>query len=296
VPSETQLPPLTTLRIFEAAARHQSFLLAAGELNITPGAVSKQVKQLELSLGQPLFERNHRQVRLTKAGQIFFKGISQAFEDIRAVTKAVAIRPDGERLVLWCAPWFLRAWLLPRLERFRSSSPKIQLDVLTGDSSDAISPRADIAIRLGSGDWPRVKSEMLISQEITAVCTPRYLKREKIGAPYSFSDFVVLDSANTPDHLHLWKEAAGFQQVDPKERIVFLSSESAFAAAQSDHGIALVHPRFIEKELATGDLVRPWGITTRTNKHYYLTRNENFRLPPAAAAFRKWLLDEFKRT
>lgn len=285
---------MATLRIFEAAARRQSFLLAAGELNITPGAVSKQVKQLELFLGQPLFERHHREVRLTEAGKTYLKGISQAFEDIRAVTNTVSSKPGRGHLALWCAPWFLKAWLLPRLDRFRSILPDIQLDVLTGESSDAIAPRADIAIRLGLGHWPRVKSERLIPQEITAICTPRYLERAGISAPYSFDRFVILDSANTPHHFEIWRSAAGFQQIDPQERIVFQSNEAAFSAAQSGHGLALVNSHFIKPNLAAGELVRPWDVTARTDKSYYLTYNEQFALPPAAATFRKWLLREFR--
>jgi len=289
------LPPLPTLRIFEVASRRQSFLLAARELNLTPGAVSKQIRRLEEHLGQPLFERLHREVRLTPAGRTYARSIGQMFEDLLAATAEMTITPTADRLVIWCAPWFLKAWLLPRLDRFRLRRPELQLDLRTGESSDAVDPKADIAIRLGLGTWPRVRSELLIPQEITAVCTPAYLEREGLIPPFSFQDFVVLDSANTPHHLELWKREGEMAEAVPRERIVFQSNETAFAAAMSDHGLALVNPHFVEAELADGRLIRPWPATTRTDRSYWLTRRDRFALPPGAAAFRNWILAEFRR-
>jgi len=289
------LPPLPALRIFEAASRRQSFLLAARELNLTPGAVSKQIRQLEEHLGLPLFERLHREVRLTAAGAIYARAIGQMFEDLRAATAEVMVSPAADKLVVWCAPWFLKAWLLPRLERFRALRPGLQMDLRTGESSDAIDPKADIAIRLGLGTWARMRSEFLIPQEIAAVCTPAYLRREGLSQPFAFGDFVVLDSANTPHHLELWKQAAGMAGVEPRERIVFQSNETAFAAALTDHGLALVNPYFVEAELANGRLVCPWPARTRTDRSYWLTWRDRFSLPPAASAFRRWILAEFRR-
>jgi len=294
VATEKDIPPLGTLRVFEAAARHKSFLLAAGELNVTPSAVSKQVKQLELFLGTPLFERRHREIELTKAGAQYFEGISQVVLDIRALTSALASKTDRDHLTLWCSPWFLKSWLLPRLDRFRAISPNIQFDMLTGESSQRISPQADIAIRLGNGRWPSVKSEALTAQEVTAVCTPQYLEISGLRAPFRFDEFVILDSANTPHHFELWKAAAGFEDRNPRERIVFQSNETAFAAALRHHGLALVNPRFVEAELSRGELIRPWDVIVETGKKYFLTYNKRYSLLPAARLFRSWILDEFK--
>ncbi|MBS7707755.1 LysR substrate-binding domain-containing protein [Chelatococcus asaccharovorans] len=288
------LPPLPTLRIFEAAARRQSFLLAAGELHLTPGAVSKQIRQLELHLGQPLFERLHRQVRLTPAGHAYGLAIGRIFDDLRTATAQASAAPAPDTLVLWCAPWFLKAWLLPRLDGFRSLYPGVQLDIRTGDSSDTIDPQAVIAIRLGLGTWPRMRHELLVAQEIAAVCTPGYLRRKGLIPPLRFGDIVVLDSANTPHHLDLWKQAAGLERETPRERILFQSNETAFAAALSDHGLALVNPHFVAKQLAEGRLICPWRAVTKTDRNYWLTWAKGFDLPPVARTFRKWLLREFR--
>lgn len=293
MPSERQLPPLSTLRIFEVAARRQSFLLAGAELNLTPGAVSKQIKQLEVWLGQSLFERRHRKVQLTEAGAIYFDGINQVFTDIATITNRVMVRSDKERLVLWCPPWFLRAWLMPRLAGFRLLAPNIQLDVLMGKSDDVISPRADIAIQVGSGKWPGTKSDFLMHQEMTAVCTRQYLSRENLSMPYDFREFILLDSANVP-HTAIWKRAAGLEGVAPKECISFPSNETSFAAALNGHGLAMVNFRFVEKQVVSGDLVRPWDINARTNKSYYLNIKEKFAPTHAAIRFRNWLLKEIE--
>lgn len=289
------LPPLSTLRIFEAAARRESFQMAAAELNLTASAVSKQIRQLEDQLGQPLFERLHREVRLTAAGRRYAEAVLQVFRDLAAATDEVRRERPRDALVLWCATWFLRAWLLPRLERFRERHPNVALTLHTGNNGDAIAPTVDISVRVGDGKWPRTQAQMLMPQEVTAVCSPAYMAQHRIAEPYRFSDFVVLDSANTPHHLEMWKMAVGLAGQAPRETLVFQSNETAFAAAQSDHGIALANPRFVAEQLALGTLVQPWPVTALTGRAYWLCWHDRYDLPPAARAFRSWILKESRR-
>ncbi len=172
-----RLPPLNALRSYEAAARHLSFTKAAGELGVTPAAVSHQVKMLEDYIGVALFERINRQLVLTSAGEACLPCIQTAFEGLAAAVGTISVAGRSGVLSVSVAPSFAGKWLLPRLERFKIEHPDIDVRV---DASmklvDFASGEVDLAIRYGAGRYSGLVAERLISEAVTPVCSPKLLE------------------------------------------------------------------------------------------------------------------------
>jgi LysR family glycine cleavage system transcriptional activator len=173
----TRLPPLNALRAFEAAARHLSFNAAAEELNVTPAAISHQIKALEADLGVKLFRRLNRAVRLTDAGQACVPGLRDGFERI---AEAVARARQGDSvglLTVTASPAVASKWLVPRLERFRARHPAIDLRI---DASmrlvDLVREDVHVGLRYGAGKYPGLHTEQLVRSEVFPVCSPDLLK------------------------------------------------------------------------------------------------------------------------
>ena len=147
-----RLPPLNAMRAFEAAARHLSFTHAAGELHVTPAAVSHQVKALEEWLGLPLFRRRNREVVLTEAGLTYYPGLRDGFDRLAGATERVTARDETGELRVTTLPSFAAKWLVPRLYRLRAAHPEI--DVLLSTSDHLVDfgiEKMDIALRYGTG-------------------------------------------------------------------------------------------------------------------------------------------------
>ncbi len=148
-----KLPPLNALRAFEAAARHLSISKAADELNVTPAAVSHQVKALESFLGIILFRRLNRALMLTDAGQTILPGLRDGFDHLALAIDKLAAMRHGDVLSISTSPSFAAKWLVPRLDRFRAGHPQLELRI---DATDRVVDldrgEADIAIRYGAGD------------------------------------------------------------------------------------------------------------------------------------------------
>src|SRR4051794_36642926 len=172
-----RLPPLNSLRAFEAAARHLSFAEAAAELHVTPAAISHQIKALEADLGVKLFRRFNRAVRLTDAGQACLPGLRDGFERI---AEAVARARQGDSvgvLTVTASPAIAAKWLVPRLERFRERHPSIDLRI---DASmrlvDFTREDVHVGLRYGGGKYPGLHTELLLRSEVFPVCAPALLK------------------------------------------------------------------------------------------------------------------------
>src|SRR3954453_21756584 len=173
------LPPLSSLRCFEAVARQLSFSKAAEELHVTPGAVSQQIRSLEELLGTRLFDRTRRSVALTDAATRMLPDIQAGLEMLsRAVRSKTTL--FGERtLTISVAPSFSSKWLLPRLASFYEQHPDIDLRIsATVGLADFKRDRVDLAIRLGHGSYPGLPAEPLFAESLTPLCSPELLKRK----------------------------------------------------------------------------------------------------------------------
>ncbi len=170
-----RLPPLTALRAFEAAARHLSFAKAADELNVTPAALSFQIKSLEEHLGQPLFLRLNRAVKLTEAGRVLAPGTTEGFQTLTSAWRSTRRLQDDTTLNVTAGPAFTAKWLAPRLYDFARENPEIDLRFsATLRIMDFVLDEVDIAIRFGlhDKDDPNLWTKPLAREWVTPVMTP----------------------------------------------------------------------------------------------------------------------------
>ena len=176
-----RFPPLNSLRAFEAAGRCQSFTLAAEELHVTPGAVSRQIKALEEKLGVSLFARNNREVRLTPDSKQYLDSLTEAFRRIDKSTSDLLDSRREKPLRIMCSMIVAARWLFPRLPRFLALHPNRHVSLttaLTPATSPIDTDVTDLVIRLGTGDWPsHIRSHLLLPSEQIVVCSPKLLER-----------------------------------------------------------------------------------------------------------------------
>jgi len=288
-----QLPPLSMLRAFEAAARHESFGQAAEELSVTHSAISHQVRGLEAWFDQPLFERSARKVTLTVTGAALAASTTRAFE-IMADAVAAVRPPDADRPVLVSVePAFAARWLVLRLDRFYAKHPDVRLHlVATPDFVKFDNDGVDLAIRYGRGDWPDVTSEKILNAAAFPVLSPNLLaKGHALNTPADLAHYQLIHEEDTSDWTG-WLAAAGALQVDPNRGPIFDDAHLTLEAASSGQGVALADEALAAAALADGRLVRPFSLTLEIATGYYVVQPAKIPLRPEAEAFHQWLLAE----
>jgi LysR family glycine cleavage system transcriptional activator len=294
-----RLPPLNALRAFEAAARHLSFNAAAEELNVTPAAISHQIKALEADLGVKLFKRLNRAVRLTDAGQACLPGLRDGFERI---AEAVARARQGDSvgvLTVTSSPAVAAKWLVPRLERFRNRHPAIDLRI---DASmrlvDFVREDVHVGLRYGGGNYPGLHTELLLRSEVFPVCAPTLLKGktplrkpEDIRHHTLIHDETMSYDPSGPDWA-MWLRAAGVTDIDTSHGLRFNQAALALDAAMNGRGVALARDVFAAEDLAAGKLVRPFGKAMPVDFAIYVVIPPALVTAPKVKAFRDWLFEE----
>ena len=283
-----RLPPLNALRAFEAAARHLSFSAAAAELHVTPAAISHQIKALEDDLGVKLFRRLNREVQLTDAGQACLPGLRDGFDRI---TEAVglALRQDaGGILTVSSSPGVAAKFLVPRVEKFRTLYPEIDMRV---DASmhlvDFARENVHVALRYGRGNYPGLSVKLLMQSEVMPVCAPSLLRgphplREPRDLRHHMliHDETLAQDPSCPDWA-MWLRAAGVEGVDSHRGLRFNQIALALDAAIAGRGVVLARNVFAADDLAAGRLVRLFDAATPADFAVYVVT------PPASAALPK---------
>jgi LysR family glycine cleavage system transcriptional activator len=284
--------PLTALRSFEAAGRLGSFTLAAEELLVSQAAVSRQVKELEISIGNALFERRHRGVRLTAAGHTLLEVLSRAFDAMDASLSELRGRRGGGVLEISAEPSFATGWLVPHLDDFRDSHPDI--DVTIDSDMRLIEFReneAEIAIRHGmdAKAWPRIQAVLLVNVEMVPVMAPTLLAdAPTLRTPADLLAHPLLHEENR-SVWQRWFTAAGLPDVPLSRAQIFTEGNLVLQAALRGHGVALVDRFLATEDLAAGRLVQPFDLSVPHGGYWLVARDFN-RLSPEAQAFRTWLL------
>jgi len=292
------LPPLNALRAFEAAARHLRFTKAAEGLNVTPGAVSHQVKALEEILNVPLFHRLTRSLRLTVAGQAALPTLIQGFDKLSQGVEQIRAHCDSGVLTISVSPSFGAMWLMPRLERFRSLHPDIEIRIDGTDRLvDLTRDSADVAIRFGPGGYSGVRVDHLLTPVNTPVCSPALLEGENpLREPDDLRHHTLLhiDWSDAETSWRMWLLAAGLHDIEPTRGPHFNLENMAVQAARDGQGVALVADVLVADDIAAGRLVHPFdpGISTPFNFRYYLLSTKDGAEQPKIAAFRNWVLAE----
>lgn len=288
-----KLPPLNSLRSFEAAARHGSFTRAAGELHVTQAAVSQQVRQLEEYLGSPLFERQPRGIALTERGRRYFLRVSASLEEISRATESASLRHE-QTLVVTTMGSFASGWLLPRLPRFHQRHPRIVVRLeMTGTLVDLHLSDVDAAIRYGQGRWPGLRTELLLRDSVFPVCTPELAASldpdDVLG---SIARVPLLYDFEDNEDWSMWLAAAGHPGERPRLDASFADSAVLVRAALQGQGLALARSELTRDELESGRLVRPFDAEVPCVYSYYLVYPEAIRTDPTFQRFREWLLEE----
>ncbi len=292
------LPPLGTLRVFEAAARHLSFQQAAEELHVTPSAVSHQIKALEDFLGKPLFTRAKRRVTLTPEGRKYLLPIQQALDDIRAATARFRETQDSRLLTISVAPSLASGWLVPRLSVFQMKHPDIEVRITT--STQTVDLRKaldiDIGIRFGDGQWPGLRAHRLLDMQLVPVCSPELLEQHgPIKKPSDLAGLTLLHALPRLGDWRSWFASAGARDVDPDRGPKFQDTPLAINAAVNGLGVAIADRQLVQAELDSGRLVAPFDITVPSTIGYYLVYRNNQHNDPRIKAFRDWALSEVRR-
>ena len=289
-----RLPSLNGLRAFEAAARHLSFTLAATELNVTQTAVSHQIRRLEQELGIKLFVRRNRTIALTTEAQEYLPRIRAAFNDLRLATDRLLRKDDDHVLTVSTLASLAAKWLLPRLSAFQEAHPGIDVRITTSTNLvDFQRDNVDAAIRYGRGQWPGLRADWLLADELFPVCSPALLQGNKpLQCPEDLKEHVLLHTSNfNSDDWRLWLWAAGLPADFSKQPgvtfdMIFMTVQAAIDGV----GVAMGRTAYVQEDIARGRLVVPFKITLPVDAGFYLVSPAGRTDPPKLSAFRQWLL------
>lgn len=300
--------PLDLLRGFEAAARHLSFTRAAEELFLTQSAISRQVQGLEAALGVLLFQRRHRALLLTDAGQMLQQVAARVLRELRETVEAITTTPGGMVTVTTMVT-FASLWLVPRLAKFRQVHPEIDVRIAANnDVLDLERDRIDVAIRYAAPDRVPAGAVQLFDEEVVPVCAPALLrdKARPLREPADLARHVLLhDDPGGPRwpalpylQWDVWLQAMGLPDLQPAGSLHFSHYDQLIQAAASGEGVALGRLPLLSRQIREGRLVTPFEKARGRGRGTVSTRGY-FMLATAAAAgraevkhFMEWLLAE----
>jgi len=279
--------PLNALRAFAASARHLNFTKAAGELCVTQGAVSHQVRSLEARLGVKLFTRLPRGLAMTDEGAALLPGLTQSFDRIGQLLEQIQGGLARQPLTVGAVTTFAVGWLLPRLADFEAEHPHIELRVRThNNKADMLAEGLDCSIHFGDGAWPGAEATKICEAQLSPLCSPRLA--HGIRQPSDLARLPLLRSYRA-DEWPRWFAAAGLEE-PPIRQAIFDSSLAMIEAAERSLGVALAPPRMFSFELERGRLVQPLPISIDAGA-YFLLRPRTRRSSETHDAFLTWCID-----
>ncbi len=286
-----RLPPLNSLKCFEAAGRLLSFTSAARELNVTQAAISHQIKVIEEFLGLSLFDRYPRRLALTEQGKALLPEVIEAFDRVSAAIGTLSKEKYSSMISVRLAPSFAAKWLSPRLKYFWLQYPEIDLCLFHAHAAvDFEREEIDIAVSYGKGNWPGVVADKLLSLDFFPVCSPAFLHNDK---PLSHVDnlryYSLLHDANY-ECWRDWLELAGATGIEAEKGTIIDDTNVLIQAAIDGQGIALGSTTFVEDHLESGRLVKPFDTILENEFSYYVVCPESHLKNPAVLAFKQWLL------
>ncbi|MEL6478468.1 MAG: LysR substrate-binding domain-containing protein [Pseudomonadota bacterium] len=283
-----RIPSLNWLRVFEAAARTESFARAAETLNMSASAVSQQIKALEGALGRPLFRRGPHHVHLTEAGQAFLPAVSAALHRVEMSVDTLFGSPGGAALSLQCSQMLASSWLAPRLGGFTRAHPEVHLSLTTANRNEAfLGSSADLKITFGRSHVLAEDSDTLFGETLYPVARP-----DLAAAIETPEDLAAAQLIEIATHRANW--ATLLPRASRAFRLIHTdTTQMAFALAAAGQGIALARaPASDGLETLYGlEMCLP-GLSVAGVESYALVYPDRSRLSPAARAFRTWLLDE----
>jgi LysR family transcriptional regulator, glycine cleavage system transcriptional activator len=296
------MPPLSALRAFEAAARHLSLTRAAQELHVTAGALSHQIRGLEELLGLKLLERRVRSIALTPAGKQLYPGLHTGFSHIRDAVTSLSSASDERVLVISTPPGFTSKWLAPRLYRFASAYPEIDVRVSSSlGNANFSNDGVDVAVRhmpVGQASDSALVIESLIELTLLPVCSPRLMTTHgPLDGPEALKGMPLIHDDTLADRVRLstwveWFKLASVEGVDVSRGLRFNSTDHALDAAGEGAGVLLAHDVLAYDDLRTGRLVIAVDFPVRPDRAYHFVCPRSRRDHPHVQAFRTWIKQE----
>jgi LysR family transcriptional regulator, glycine cleavage system transcriptional activator len=289
-----RLPPLTSVRVFEAAARHENFTQAAAELGMTQAAVSYQIKLLEDRLGVPLFLRSRRRVTLSDAGRRAAPLVGRAFDLMDDAFGSLVAEDEGV-LAISTTQTFASNWMAPRLGSFQLARPELAVRLRTDNRLiDFAREEIDVAIRStdGAGEWPGLRAHFLFRLHSTPVCSPAFREAHSIAAA---EDLLRVSRLSPGDEWWAyWFRAAGIAagEAHRPAGIRFDTQAMEGQAALAGAGVSMLTPMFWRSELASGRLVQLFPLISFEGPGYWLVYPEHRRNQAKVRALREWILAE----
>jgi LysR family transcriptional regulator, glycine cleavage system transcriptional activator len=310
----SRLPPLNALKAFEAAARHLSFKKAADELYVTPAAISHQIKALEDHLNVRLFHRGNRALTLTPVGQASLEKLQDGFNQLIAAVEEMRTFDAAPIFSVNVTPSFANKWLMPRLYRFVTKHPDIEVRItastkLVGSKTmtqlqdrelvDVEHGNIDVAVRFGSGDFPGFEVEKLFPGQVAPLCSPLLLTgKQALKKPADLVQQTLLHvdpiyQIQHRSYWDIWLQAMDLaEEVDPVRGMHFNHAYMALEAAVNGLGVAITHTMLAASDIAAGRLVIPFKKGLTMDFTYYLIYTQETAQSASFTAFRQWLFEE----
>ncbi|MEQ5843894.1 LysR substrate-binding domain-containing protein [Paraburkholderia acidicola] len=288
-----KIPNMGALLAFEAAARHQSFTLAARELFLTESAVSRQINTLESNLGVRLFVRVKQRVVLTKAGKVYGVQVRRALESLdRDTLSIIAHGSGGGYLELAVLPTFASQWLIPRFADFNARYPDVRVNMgVRTDTFSFADTHFEAAIHYGKPTWPGTSSDFLFREEVVPICAASLLKR-RVKTPADLLAYPLLHSTTRPDGWATWFANLDIDDNRTMQGVRYELHTMLISAAAAGLGIALVPRFFVDTQLEQLGLVIPFNAPAIAEAAYYLVYPTELSHGKPLASFREWLLQE----
>ena len=289
------LPSTSALAAFEAVARLGSFTAAAQELDLTQGAVSRQIGLLEEQFGRRLFERDSRNVRLSAAGETYAEAVRSALGQLRDAALGLMSNRHSGMLNLAILPTFGTRWLMPLIPDFVAENPDITINFVTRIGRfDFARERLDAAIHHGQPDWPDADSTLLMRETVMPVVSPEFLASRAITTAADISRLPLLHMATRPGAWSEWFEEQGLS-APTGPGMQFEQFGTVAQACMAGLGVALLPQVLIAGELQRGQLVPTPGSPMQSRSAYYLVVPHDKRSHPPVASFRDWLLGQVEK-
>ncbi len=285
-----RLPPLNWLRSFEAAARHLSFTATGEELHLTQAAVSQHIKSLEQYLGQPLFIRMPRSLRLTDQGRAYQRRIEPLLGRIADDTEELFGSRDVNQITVRANAAFSVLWLAPRLDSFVKAHAGLQIRIVNPIwSLQEMEEGADFEIRYGDGQWPGLQAHRLTWDRLFPVCAPT-IKRDDTRSALTGNPLIHVMGYR--DGWSDWVRSVELTDIDTRSGIQCDNSIMAFELAATGTGFAIARTSLVDGMLKSGRLVRAFDQDAPTTESFYLVEQSNPAASRTRTTFRDWLLGE----
>ncbi|OUY05959.1 LysR substrate-binding domain-containing protein [Acinetobacter populi] len=290
------IPSSSSLKVFEAAARHGNFARAAEELSLTEGAVSRQIARLESFLNRKLFDRIGSRVKLNPVGEHYAQNIRETLDRLDRETQFIKGLPEGSKsLNISSLPTFSSRWLIPRLGRFRDKHPDITVNISVKTDPYILAESGfDAAIHFEHPAWIGTHRQFLFQENLIPVCNPLILGKSK--APNQLTNIPLIHRQQNPEAWDNYAKENGIILNYPFQGARYELHEMAISAAIAGLGVALVPSIYVEKELNEGSLIAPWPESKILSKKFCLIKSvETSRHESTLSAFEDWLDTEIHK-